>query len=173
MKPLLACCIVASLLSYGSLSLADEQHHETKTGGETSPAVTSSETPAKASSDSAPSTMSARPSSSALAMEQMDEHVKKMHALHERMISGATADERQKAMADARKEMQAGMIMMQPMMRADSMTNEMGSPGTAGPSGDSSSQMRAMRKRLDMMQMMMQIMMDQQEMTSTPMERRP
>ena len=45
-------------------------------------------------------------------MGQMDEHMKTMQALHDRMMSATTPEERQKVMEEQRKEMQAGMSMM-------------------------------------------------------------
>jgi len=100
-------------------------------------------------------------------MAQMDEHMKKMQALHDKMMSAATPEERQKAMEEARKEMQAGMAMMQPMMQGGGMAC-CGMMGEKGKSGDTRAQMRMMGKRMDMMQMMMQMMMDQQGMTAPP-----
>jgi hypothetical protein len=52
---------------------------------------------------------------------QMDKHMKKMQALHDKMISATTPEERQKAMEEAGKEMQAGMTMMKPMMQGGGM----------------------------------------------------
>jgi len=52
---------------------------------------------------------------------QMDEHMKKMQAPHGGMKGGATPEERQKAMTEARKEMQESMAMMKPMMQGREM----------------------------------------------------
>jgi hypothetical protein len=90
--------------------------------------------------------------------QQMDQHMKEMQAIHERMMKATTPEERQKAMEDARKAMHGGMSMMnQTMGRSD---KPMSSPGM---SGGSNSQMQMMQKRMDMMQMMMQMMMDQHD----------
>jgi hypothetical protein len=43
-------------------------------------------------------------------MARMDEHMKKMQALHDRMMSAATPEERQSAMQEARKEMQPSVL---------------------------------------------------------------
>jgi hypothetical protein len=96
-------------------------------------------------------------------MAQMDEHMKKMQALHDKMMSAATPEERQKAMDEARKEMQAGMTLMQPMMHGGGMMGG-GMMGQKGKPADTNAQMQMMGKRMDMMQMMMQMMMDQQGM---------
>ena len=96
-------------------------------------------------------------------MAQMDEHMKKMQALHDRMMSAATPEERQKAMEEARKEMQEGMTVMKPMMQSGGMMDS-GMMAEKGKSGDAQTQMELMGKRMDMMQMMMQMMLDQQGM---------
>ena len=43
---------------------------------------------------------------------QMDEHMKKLQTLHDRLMSATTPEKRQKAMDEARKEMQDGMLEM-------------------------------------------------------------
>ena len=103
-------------------------------------------------------------------MGQMDDHMKKMQALHDKMMSANTPEERQKVMDEQRKEMQGGMAMMNPMMQGGAMTGGMGSgmTGQKGKPADATSQMQMMQKRMDMMQMMMQTMMDQQGMMSGP-----
>jgi phage protein D len=109
----------------------------------------------------------AAPTSSMPAMAQMDEHMKKMQALHEKMMSAATPEERQKAMEEARKEMQESMAMMKPMMQGGGMMGG-GMMAQKGKSADTGAQTQMMGKRMDMMQMMMQMMMDQQGMTGAP-----
>ena len=44
------------------------------------------------------------PAAAAPMMAQMDEHMKKMQALHDRMMSAATPEERQKAMEEAARK---------------------------------------------------------------------
>jgi hypothetical protein len=104
---------------------------------------------------------------------QMDEQMKKMQALHERMIGAMTPDERQTAIEEARKEMQAAMAMMQPAVRgaggdADAVSAEVMDAAGKGRRGQSHAQAQMMGKRMDMMQMMMQLMIDQQAMMSPP-----
>jgi hypothetical protein len=104
---------------------------------------------------------------------QMDEQMKKMQALHERMIGAMTPDERQTAIEEARKEMQAAMAMMQPAMRgaggdADAVSAEVMDAAGKGRRGRSHAQTPMMDKRMDMMQMMMQLMMDQQGLMMSP-----
>ena len=103
-------------------------------------------------------------------MGQMDEHIKKMQTLHDKMTSATTPEERQKVMDEQRQEMQGCMAMMTPMMQGGAMMGGMGK-GTMGQKGkpaDANSQMQMMQKRMDMMQMMMQTMMDQQGMMAGP-----
>ena len=101
-------------------------------------------------------------------MAQMDDHMKKMQALHEKMTGATTPEERQKAMDEARKEMQASMSTMQPMMMHGGGMMGGGMMNQKGASNDAATQMQMMNKRMDMMQMMMQMMMDQQGMMTAP-----
>ena len=112
---------------------------------------------------------SGAPMSMSNPMGQMDEHMKKMQALHERMASATTPEERQKVMDEQRAEMQAGMGMMN-QMQGGGMMGGMGGGMMAqkGKPADQKAQMQMMEKRMDMMQMMMQTMMDQQTMMAGP-----
>jgi len=102
-------------------------------------------------------------------MGQMDEHMKTMQALHDRMMRATTPEERQKIMDEQRRAMQAGMAMMN-QMQGGGMMSGMGAGMMAqkGTSADAGAQMQMMQKRMDMMQMMMQSMMDQQGMMAGP-----
>ena len=95
-------------------------------------------------------------------MGQMDDRMTKMQALHDKMTSATTPEERQTVMDEQRKEMQGGMAMMSPMMQGGAMMGQKGKPA------DANTQMQMMQKRMDMMQMMMQTMMDQQGMMAGP-----
>ncbi len=99
-------------------------------------------------------------------MARMDEHMKKMQGLHERMAGAATPEERQKAMDEQRQEMQDCMATMKPMMQGGSMTGGIGGAMASqkGKPADMAAHMQMMQKRMDMMQMMIQTMMDQQGM---------
>jgi hypothetical protein len=103
-------------------------------------------------------------------MGQMDEHMKNMQTLHDRMMSATTPEERQKVMDEQRKEMQGSMAMMGQMMQSDAMPGGKGTGmmGQKGKPADAGAQMQMMQKRMDMMQMMMQTMMDQQGMMAGP-----
>ena len=123
------------------------------------------DTKAPASSHNDHATLSASSENMGSQMGQMDEHMKKMQALHEQMASATTPEQRQKAMDEQRKEMQACMGMMN-QMHGGGMIGGMGGGMVAqkGKPADQKAQMQMMQKRMDMMQMMMQTMMDQQGM---------
>jgi len=97
-------------------------------------------------------------------MGEMDAHMKRMQALHEKMASATTPEERQKLMDEQRQEMQQGMAMMQQMPQGGSMMggSGMGTMGQKGKPADPKTQIQMLEKRMDMMQTMMQMMMDQQ-----------
>jgi len=94
-------------------------------------------------------------------MGRMDEQMKKMQAMHDRMANAKTPEERQKLMEEHRRLMKDSMGMMGAMMQGGMM----GGTGHMGTPADPNAQMQTMQKRMDMMQMMMQMMMDQQGMT--------
>lgn len=99
-------------------------------------------------------------------MARMDDHMKKMQVLHEKVTSARTPEDRQKAMQEQRAEMQACMGMMNQMMPGGGKMGGMGGGmmGQTGKPADAGAQMQMMQKRMDMMEMMMQTMMDQQGM---------
>ena len=86
----------------------------------------------------------------------LDAQTKAMQAMHEKMMSAKTPDERNALMAEHMKSMQDGMKMMEGMAK----------PGMAGMQGmgSMSAEMKAhhamMEKRMAMMQTMMKMMMD-------------
>jgi len=96
-------------------------------------------------------------------MGQMDEHMKRMQALHEQMASATTPEDRQRLMNDQRREMHRGMAMMQAKPHDGSRMGGAGAGamGQKGGPADQKTQMQMMEKRMDMMQTMMQVMMDQ------------
>ncbi|WP_058087343.1 hypothetical protein [uncultured Acidovorax sp.] len=80
-------------------------------------------------------------------MAAMDQHMKSMQAMHEKMMAAPTPEARQALMAEHMKTMQEGMTMMKQM-------------GGKGMKGDMASRQQMMEKRMDMMESMMQMMMD-------------
>ena len=102
-------------------------------------------------------------------MGQMDEQTKNMQALHERMASATTPEERQKVMEEQRMEMQAGMGVMDQMQGGGMMGGTGGGMmGQKAKPADQKTQMQMMERRMDMMRVMMQTMMDQQLITTGP-----
>jgi hypothetical protein len=127
-------------------------------------------TKASASNPNATATQSGQSMNVGGQMGRMDEHMKKMQALHEKITSATSLEERQQLMDEQRNEMQGGMATMAPMMKGGGMMGGMGG-GAMGPKSkpaDVDVQMEIMQKRMDMMQMMMQTMMDQQGMRAGP-----
>lgn len=125
---------------------------------------------APASTSSATATQPRSPANTSSQMGQMEEHMKKMQTLHDRMMNATTPEERQKVMDEQRKEMQGSMAMMGQMMHGSGTTGAMGTGmmGQQGKPADTGAQLQMMQKRMDMMQMMMQTMMDQQGMMAGP-----
>ena len=125
---------------------------------------------AKAAAPTAAATQSASTMDMKGQMGQMDEHMKTMQALHDRMMGASPPEERQKVMDEQRKEMQQCMATMSPMMQGGAMSGGTGSGMVAQKStpADSNAQMQMMQKRMDMMQVMMQTMMDQQGAMAAP-----
>ena len=84
------------------------------------------------------------------AMARMDEQMKSMKAMHDKMMAAKTPEERDALKVDQMKAMQDGMAMM----------NGVPSDGAAGKKGDMTAHHQMMEKRMEMMQAMMQMMMD-------------
>ncbi|CDS52743.1 hypothetical protein [Polaromonas sp. CG9_12] len=84
------------------------------------------------------------------AMSRMDDQMKVMQAMHDKMMAAKTPEERSALMAEHIKTMQDGMSMM----------NGMSQGGMAGMPGDAVTRNQMMEKRMEMMESMMQMMMD-------------
>ena len=101
-------------------------------------------------------------------MARMDEHMKVMREMHEKMMRAKTPAERSALMAEHMKIMQEGMAMMGGMGPGGTMGR--GGPGAMGGmggtqgdgpmAGDMAMRHTMMEKRMEMMQSMMQMMMD-------------
>lgn len=101
-------------------------------------------------------------------MSQMDEHMKRMQALHEEMACAATAEDRQRLMGDQRREMQQGVALMRETPDGSMAAGAgMDTTGHQGTPVDPQSQMQMMERRMDMMQTMMQAMMDRLDASSS------
>ena len=95
-------------------------------------------------------------------MRAMDEHIKAMQAMHEKMAAAKTPEERQALMAEHQRLMQDGMSMMQYMGSMSGMGGMSGKGGAAGKgkSPSMAERQQMMEKRMEMMESMMQMMMD-------------
>ena len=83
------------------------------------------------------------------AMAKMDQHMKAMREMHDKMTRAQTPEERKAMMTDHMKLMGEGMAMMQGMPKgSEPMTAHMGR------------RHEMMEKRMEMMMSMMQMMMD-------------
>ena len=130
-KTLIALC--AATASMGAFAQAAEEHQAHHPAGAASAAGPVKKAPGKAMR--------------ADKMAAMDQHMKSMQAMHEKMMSAQTPEARQALMAEHMKTMQEGMTMMKQM-------------GGKGMKGDMASRQQMMEKRMDMMESMMQMMMD-------------
>ena len=92
-------------------------------------------------------------------MVQMDEKVKKMQALHDKMMSAKSSEERQRWMDEQHKAIEEGMRMMTQMMQDPAMNG--GRMRQQGSAADADAQMQLMQKGIEMMTIMTQTMMDQ------------
>lgn len=79
-------------------------------------------------------------------LARMDAQMKTMRAMHEKMMSAKSPEERNKLMTEHMKTMQDGMKMMGDMSGAGM--------------GDMAARHQMMEKRMQMMQTMMEMMMD-------------
>lgn len=140
-KTLISLCIAATT-SVGTMALAAGEHNDHHSAGNMPPDA-AAQKPAPAESMGM---------GRMGGMAGMDEHMKAMQAMHEKMAAAKTPGERQALMAEHMKLMQEGMGMMQHMG-----CNMQGGRGMSG-SMDDHGQM--MEKCMNMMGSMMQMMMD-------------
>jgi hypothetical protein len=71
-----------------------------------------SQSPAAAAQSGSPMTMNSQMAQ----MDRMEQHMKNMQALYDRMTSAVTLVERQKVANEQRREMRESMAVMKPMM---------------------------------------------------------
>ena len=89
-------------------------------------------------------------------LPHMDTQIKSMQAMHDKMMSAKTPEERSKLMAEHMKSMQDGMKMMEGMASAGMA----GMQGMHGGMGGMGAHHAMMEKRMAMMQTMMKMMME-------------
>ena len=90
---------------------------------------------------------------------RMDEHMKRMHEMHEKMMQAKTPEERSALMSEHMTLMQDGMAMMG-CPGSGGMKGHGGKHGKGPRAGDMAAHHDMMEKRMDMMQSMMQMMLD-------------
>ena len=86
-------------------------------------------------------------------LAHMDTQIKSMQAMHDKMMSAKTPEERSKLMSEHMKSMQDGMKMMEGMASP-------GMAGMQGMQGGMGAHHAMMEKRMAMMQTMMKMMME-------------
>ena len=89
-------------------------------------------------------------------LAHMDMQTKSMQAMHDKMMSAKTPEERSKLMAEHMKSMHDGMKMMEGM----ASPGMSGMQGMQGMHGGMGAHHAMMEKRMAMMQTMMKMMMD-------------
>lgn len=149
------CMVTASLGALAQSTDEHKDHHPQGTAAPAAPAVAAKNAPAK--------------SMGAEKMAAMDQHMKDMQAMHEKMASAKTPEDRQALMAEHMKLMQDGMAMMKQMGGMSKMGGIQGMGGMQGGKGmptNMAERHQMMEKRMDMMESMLQMMMDQ--MPATP-----
>ncbi len=133
--------IGVAIASLGALAQKADEHKDHHPAGANAPVATA---PARAAS--------------APGMAGMDQHMKSMQAMHEKMMSAKTPEDRQALMAEHMKLMQDGMAMMKGM--GSQGMGGMGKAGGSNMGGGMTERQQMMEKRMDMMESMMQMMMD-------------
>ena len=130
--------VFASALAFlGFSAWAEEAHH---------PKAAASAAKAR---KAAPGNVAAKES-----MAKMDDKMKAMREMHEKMMSAKTPEERKGLMAEHMKSMQGGMSMMSGMAGAGKDSMKGGMPS------DMATRHQMMEKRMELMESMMQMMMD-------------
>ena len=135
-----AATIAAAPFSYGAESPKKDEHHP--------------DSPAAKTAQNKPGKTMAAPRAGNAQMEQMDEQMKAMREMHEKMMAAKTPEERNALMAEHMKSMQDGMSMMNGMMGGKASNMQTMPPQMM------QKQVETMQKQMDMMQMTMQMMMD-------------
>jgi len=145
---LIGVCVAAASLSV--MAQAADEHKAHHPAGGTSPASTQMKAAAKPTG-----------AGQMAGMAKMDEHMKSMQAMHEKMMAAKTPEERQALMDEHMKLMQDGMGMMQQMGAG---MQGMGVPkGGKAMACDMHESHRMMGMRMEMMESMMQMMMDRMQ----------
>ena len=142
---LVGICIASASLSL--MAQTADEHKAHHPAGSTSPAPSQMKAAAKPTG-----------AGQMAGMAKMDEHMKAMQAMHEKMMAAKTPEERQALMDEHMKLMQDGMGMMQQM--GAGMQGMGGMQGGKGMPTNMAERHQMMEKRMQMMESMMQMMLD-------------
>lgn len=136
-----------------------EDHAAHHPDGASAPVAAAPAAPAPAPA-TAPSASPTAPMGAMNQSARMEQHMKAMREMHEKMAKARTPKEREALMAEHMKLMQDGMAMMDGMKGMGGMGGMGTAPGAAASPGTPAARMQALEQRMDMMQSMMQMMMD-------------
>ena len=139
--------ICVASLSLGVMAQTADEHKAHHPAGSTSPASANMKAAAKPTG--------AGPMA---AMAKMDEHMKAMQAMHEKMLAAKTTAERQALVDEHMKLMQDGMGMMQQM--GAGMQGMGGMQAGKSMPVNMAERQQMMEKRMQMMESTMQMMLD-------------
>lgn len=142
---LVGLCVAS--LSLSVMAQTADEHRAHHPAGSTSPAPTQMKAAAKPTG-----------AGQMVGMAKMDEHMKAMQAMHEKMMVAKTPEERQALMDEHMKLMQDGMGMMQQM--GAGMRGMGGMQGSVDMPANMAERQQMMEKRMEMMESMMQMMLD-------------
>ena len=138
---LIGLCVAAA--SLGTFAQSSNEHKDHHPAGSPPSAASTSKAPVKPTN--------------ADKMASMEKQMKAMQAMHEKMASAKTSDERQALMAEHMKMMQEGMGMMKQM---GGMSGTGGMQSGKGMNSSMADRQQMMEMRMNMMESMMQMMMD-------------
>jgi hypothetical protein len=157
LRPLALAAVLAALSFVAHAQTNPEDHAAHHPEGASAPAATA---PAPAPAPMPGAGASAAPMGSTDQMSRMDQHMKAMREMHEKMAKARTPKEREALMAEHMKLMQEGMAMMEGMKGMGGMGAMNAPRGAASSPSTPAARMQALEQRMDMMQSMMQMMMD-------------
>ncbi|NML16941.1 hypothetical protein [Azohydromonas caseinilytica] len=158
-RPLVITAVLAAFSLGACAQLKPDEHAAHHPEGASAPAAS-----APAAAPAVGGTGQAGPVDSTSQMARMEQHMKAMREMHEKMARASTPKEREALMPEHMKLMQEGMAMMS-SMRPGAGMGGMGMMGGATTPADPAARMQMMEKRMDMMQSMMEMMMDRMPVT--------
>jgi hypothetical protein len=156
-----ATCVAVSSLTWAAAADEHAGHHPDAASAASAPA-------GKAKAAKPAATPRTQAPAKATAPAPVDQQMQAMQAMHDKMMSARTPEERRGLLDEQMKTMESGMAMMEQMgmgaqapAPAASAGSGMGMGGGMGMgAGGMHAQHELMMKRMEMMQMMMRMMMD-------------